>query len=105
MRVIDVATVIAAPYCAAILSEFGAEVLKVEHPVGGDACRRFGTADPLRRHADVDERSAQQEVGHHRPAPPRGRGAVQAPDRAGRHPVRELPPRHAGEVGPAAGTC
>lgn len=44
IRVVDVATVIAAPYCAAILGEFGAEVLKVEHPVGGDACRRFGTA-------------------------------------------------------------
>ncbi len=43
VRVIDVATVIAAPYCASILGEFGAEVLKVEHPVGGDACRRFGT--------------------------------------------------------------
>jgi len=43
VRVIDVATVIAAPYCAAILGEFGAEVLKVEHPVGGDACRNFGT--------------------------------------------------------------
>jgi succinyl-CoA:(S)-malate CoA-transferase subunit B len=43
IRVIDVATVIAAPYCASILGEFGAEVLKVEHPVGGDACRNFGT--------------------------------------------------------------
>jgi crotonobetainyl-CoA:carnitine CoA-transferase CaiB-like acyl-CoA transferase len=43
VRVIDVATVIAAPYCATILGEFGAEVLKVEHPIGGDACRRFGT--------------------------------------------------------------
>ena len=43
IRVIDVATVIAAPYCASILGEFGAEVLKVEHPVGGDACRHFGT--------------------------------------------------------------
>ena len=43
IRVIDVATVIAAPYCAGILGEFGAEVLKVEHPIGGDACRRFGT--------------------------------------------------------------
>lgn len=43
IRVIDVATVIAAPYCAGILGEFGAEVLKVEHPVGGDACRNFGT--------------------------------------------------------------
>jgi succinyl-CoA:(S)-malate CoA-transferase subunit B len=44
IRVIDVATVIAAPYCASILGEFGAEVLKVEHPIGGDACRNFGTA-------------------------------------------------------------
>ena len=43
IRVIDVATVIAAPYCAGILGDFGAEVLKVEHPVGGDICRRYGT--------------------------------------------------------------
>ena len=43
IRVIDVATVIAAPYCATILGEFGAEVLKVEHPIGGDVCRKFGT--------------------------------------------------------------
>jgi crotonobetainyl-CoA:carnitine CoA-transferase CaiB-like acyl-CoA transferase len=47
IRVIDVATVIAAPYCATIMGEFGAEVLKVEHPLGGDALRRFGT--PTRR--------------------------------------------------------
>jgi len=47
IRVIDVATVIAAPYCASILGEFGAEILKVEHPIGGDALRRFGT--PTRR--------------------------------------------------------
>lgn len=43
IRVIDVATVIAAPYCATLLGEFGADVLKVEHPIGGDALRRFGT--------------------------------------------------------------
>jgi succinyl-CoA:(S)-malate CoA-transferase subunit B len=47
VRVIDVATVIAGPYCAGILGEFGAEVLKVEHPVGGDALRRFGTPTKL----------------------------------------------------------
>jgi succinyl-CoA:(S)-malate CoA-transferase subunit B len=46
IRVIDVATVIAAPYSAGILGEFGADVLKVEHPVGGDACRHFGTPSP-----------------------------------------------------------
>ncbi len=44
IRVIDVATIIAAPYCATILGEFGAEVLKVEHPIGGDPARNFGTA-------------------------------------------------------------
>ncbi|VFM98619.1 MAG: succinyl-CoA:L-malate CoA transferase subunit B [Candidatus Kentron sp. G] len=44
IRVIDVATFIAAPYAAGILGEFGAEVLKVEHPLGGDPCRHFGSA-------------------------------------------------------------
>jgi len=43
IRVVDAATVIAAPYCASILGEFGADVIKVEHPLGGDALRRFGT--------------------------------------------------------------
>ncbi|MBF0305419.1 MAG: CoA transferase [Alphaproteobacteria bacterium] len=42
VRVLDAATFIAAPYCAAILSEFGAEVIKVESP-DGDPFRRFGT--------------------------------------------------------------
>lgn len=43
VRVMDVATVIAAPFCATMLGEFGADVLKIEHPIGGDALRRFGT--------------------------------------------------------------
>ncbi len=43
IRVIDAATVVAAPFCATLLGEFGADVLKIEHPVGGDALRRFGT--------------------------------------------------------------
>lgn len=43
IRVVDTATVIAGPYCASILGEFGAEVIKVEHPLGGDPLRRFGT--------------------------------------------------------------
>ena len=43
IRVIDLGTFLAGPYAASILGEFGAEVLKVEHPVGGDICRRYGT--------------------------------------------------------------
>jgi crotonobetainyl-CoA:carnitine CoA-transferase CaiB-like acyl-CoA transferase len=34
---------LAAPFCASILGEFGAEVIKVEMPRTGDPLRRFGT--------------------------------------------------------------
>ncbi|MBV7483291.1 CaiB/BaiF CoA-transferase family protein [Bordetella sp. BOR01] len=43
VRVLDLATMIAAPFCASILGEFGAEVIKVEQPGGGDPFRSFGT--------------------------------------------------------------
>jgi succinyl-CoA:(S)-malate CoA-transferase subunit A len=43
VRVIDVGTFLAGPYSASIMGEFGAEVLKVEYPIGGDPMRRFGT--------------------------------------------------------------
>ena len=43
IRVLDLSTFIAAPFTASILGEFGAEVIKVEHPAGGDPFRRFGT--------------------------------------------------------------
>ena len=42
VRVLDLATFIAAPFATTILAEFGAEVIKVEHPTG-DPMRRFGT--------------------------------------------------------------
>ena len=43
VRVIDLATFIAGPFTAAILSEFGAEVIKVEQPGQGDPLRKFGS--------------------------------------------------------------
>ncbi|MBT5296859.1 MAG: CoA transferase [Rhodospirillaceae bacterium] len=43
VRVLDAATFIAAPYAAAIMGEFGAEVIKIENPKGGDPWRRYGT--------------------------------------------------------------
>jgi crotonobetainyl-CoA:carnitine CoA-transferase CaiB-like acyl-CoA transferase len=42
-RVLDLATFIAAPFCGTILGDFGAEVIKIEHPNDGDSLRRFGT--------------------------------------------------------------
>ena len=42
MRVLDVTTSIAGPYCAQILSAFGADVVKVERPDTGDDGRAWG---------------------------------------------------------------
>ena len=42
IRVIDVGTRIAAPFCAGVLGEMGAEVIKVEDPDGGDFMRTIG---------------------------------------------------------------
>jgi crotonobetainyl-CoA:carnitine CoA-transferase CaiB-like acyl-CoA transferase len=42
LRVIDLATMMAAPWAAAYLGDYGAEVIKVEHPVTGDGMRKFG---------------------------------------------------------------
>lgn len=43
IRVIDTATFIAAPFTAAIMGEYGADVIKVEQPRGGDPMRSFGS--------------------------------------------------------------
>ncbi len=43
LRVLDLATFVAAPFCCTLLGEFGAEVIKVEQPGCGDDLRRLGT--------------------------------------------------------------
>ena len=43
VRVIDVATFLAGPFCSTQLAEFGADVVKIELPGDGDPLRRFGT--------------------------------------------------------------
>ncbi len=48
IRVLDIATFIAAPYAAAIMGEFGAEVIKIENPKGGDPWRKYGTATEIK---------------------------------------------------------
>lgn len=43
IRVLDIATFLAGPFCSTILGEFGAEVIKIEQPNVGDPLRKFGT--------------------------------------------------------------
>ena len=47
IRVLDIACFIAAPYSATLMGEFGADVIKIEHPNGGDPLRQFGTKTDL----------------------------------------------------------
>jgi len=42
LRVLDLGTRIAAPFCAGLLGEQGAEVIKIEQPRGGDPLRDLG---------------------------------------------------------------
>ena len=49
-RVIDIATLMAGPWIAQKLGDFGADVIKVEQPAGGDHQRRWGSkknGDPI----------------------------------------------------------
>ena len=43
IRVLDIATFVAAPFAAACLAEFGADVIKIEKPGIGDSLRQLGT--------------------------------------------------------------
>src|SRR5437870_235156 len=39
LRVLDLSNQLSGPYCAMLLGDLGADVIKVEHPAGGDAAR------------------------------------------------------------------
>jgi succinyl-CoA:(S)-malate CoA-transferase subunit B len=43
VRVVDVSSFLAGPFCSTQLAEFGAEVIKLELPVVGDPLRKFGS--------------------------------------------------------------
>jgi crotonobetainyl-CoA:carnitine CoA-transferase CaiB-like acyl-CoA transferase len=43
VRVVDCSTVLAGPFACQLLGDFGADVIKVEHPVAGDPLRSPGT--------------------------------------------------------------
>ena len=42
VSIVDLTHHIAGPYCTKLLADYGAEVIKVERPDGGDPARRMG---------------------------------------------------------------
>jgi formyl-CoA transferase len=46
LRVIEMGTLIAGPFCGQILGDFGAEVIKLEDPAAGDPMRQWGRSLP-----------------------------------------------------------
>ena len=54
LKVIDLTQHIAGPYCTKLLADYGADVIKVERPDGGDPARRMG---PFPKHKPHPEKS------------------------------------------------
>jgi crotonobetainyl-CoA:carnitine CoA-transferase CaiB-like acyl-CoA transferase len=71
VSVLDLATFLAAPMCATLLGEFGAEVIKVEQPGVGDDLRRLGRP--------AEAVSVEPSSGRGSVEPPSGRGVEAAP--------------------------
>ena len=42
VRVLDLSRILAGPWCTQLLADFGADVVKVEKPGGGDDTRSWG---------------------------------------------------------------
>ena len=104
VTVLDLATFLAAPVCATLLGEFGAEVIKVEQPGVGDDLRRLGRGGRrTSRRTGGSSRRATRSRSRATCAIPRARRSSggSSPTAHDRH--RELPSRHARALEPRLG--
>ena len=46
IRVVEMGTLIAGPFCGQVLGDFGAEVINIEDPAAGDPMRGWGRSMP-----------------------------------------------------------
>ena len=107
LRVLDLGTRIAAPFCAGLLGEQGAEVIKIEQPRRGDFMREIGPFVPV-EDADPGYSLFWAVEGRGRESvtldlrTPEGQDAAPPAGRHRRRGGRELPARDAGAAGASA---
>ena len=77
IRVIEFCTVAAGPFCGMLLADMGADVIKVEHPDGGDTHARLA-ADHRRLQRELRLAQPQQALGRARPEGPARRSSARA---------------------------
>ena len=107
VKVLELGTLIAGPFAARLLGEFGADVIKIEDPNGGDPLRKwrklYAEVDGTSLWWDVQARNkksvTRQSEGR------RGQGDRAAAREGSRHRRRELPARRCSRSWGSATTC
>ena len=100
ITVLDVATLFAGPLAATMLGDFGADVIKIEHPTKGDPVRTHGPSKDgvplwwkmLGRNKRTDHAQPRRRR--------RGRGCCSAWSRRADVLIENFRPGHAGALGP-----
>ena len=62
LRVLDLSTIVAGGMATSLLADFGAEVVKVERPGGGDPLRNWGPFFRSRRPVDASDRAGSEDT-------------------------------------------
>jgi len=59
IQIVDLTEALAGPYCAMLLGDLGADVIKIERPGAGDQSRRWGARLPVADPANAGERDGE----------------------------------------------